>query len=138
MQDDLLALTLRGADGDDKLVGSNFDDTIFGGNGSDTFSGNAGFDQFFDSSTADSGDIDQLVERQDVDMTLTGNYFVAGRILGDDGGTFHKGNRAEDITKPAENPDFPVPFLNPLQDRGDHYAATYDDPARGRKSLRAG
>ncbi|MFT5527599.1 MAG: Ca2+-binding RTX toxin-like protein, partial [Pirellulaceae bacterium] len=121
---DLIAITLDAAAGDDVLVGSNYDDLLKGGIGSDTFTGNAGRDSFEDSSPA--GDTDTLIESQDLDMTLTGSTFFAGKIVGDDPTflrAFAKGSAAAEDPKAVVDPKFPAPVLTELQDTGDYYAA---------------
>ena len=56
-------------------------DTLVGGLGNDTVTGGAGVDRFLD-----AGGNDTLVEQRDWDLSLFGNYFVVGRIVGDNGG----------------------------------------------------
>uniref|UniRef100_UPI00356A9D5F LamG-like jellyroll fold domain-containing protein n=1 Tax=Stieleria sp. TaxID=2795976 RepID=UPI00356A9D5F len=118
---DFLAVDLIGEAGNDILSGTLFDDRIYGGTGSDTLSGNAGQDQFFDSST--SGDIDTLIERQNVDMTLTGNLLFAGKLRKKDGGPLvsqkEKYGLEGELDKQYES----------LNELADHYAASYLEPA---------
>ena len=119
---DLIALTLDGGTGDDQLIGSPFNDVLKSGAGSDTVTGGLGLDQFFDASTS-PGDIDTLLERQDLDMSLFDDTFVTGRILADDGvNAFRKGNPIAEDAVPLD-PEFPIPTVTKLQDTGDVYAS---------------
>ncbi|MCA9140821.1 MAG: hypothetical protein KDB00_28815, partial [Planctomycetales bacterium] len=121
---DVIAVDMIGGAGDDRLLGTPFNDRLFGGVGSDTFSGGAGIDEFHDSSTA-ADDIDTLIERQNVDMTLTGNFFFAGQLRGDDGGPL--------VPQTTNNSTslFPVEQYETLVDRGDRYSAGYLEPSLG-------
>ena len=76
---DLVAIKLIGGDGNDRLIGTPFNDVLDSGTGSDTVTGGAGLDEFFDASTLGT-DIDTLIETQDLDMALFGNYFITGSI----------------------------------------------------------
>ena len=60
---DLLAITLDGGAGNDRLIGSDFDDTLDGGLGDDEITGGAGVDTFID-----AGGNDTLIEERDWDM----------------------------------------------------------------------
>ena len=82
---DLVALVLRGGDGNDRLIGSPFADMLDGGNGSDTYTGGAGVDTFVDGGPAT--DNDTLVETNDADVGLYGNLFLVGTLFADDGVT---------------------------------------------------
>ena len=75
----LVNVQLVGGDGNDRLIGTPFNDVLDSGTGSDTVTGGAGLDQFFDASTLVT-DVDTLIETQDLDMALFGNYFVTGSI----------------------------------------------------------
>ena len=119
---DPIAMNFIGGGDDDRLIGSHYDDTLDSGLGDDTVSGNAGTDVFID-----AGGIDTLAESQDLDMSLFDDTFVAGKILGDDGSVFTKGNSAEDEDKLPLDPLFPAPFITELNDTGDVYASTYTD-----------
>ncbi len=70
---DLVALTLMGGAGDDRLIGSPFNDVIDGGTSDaqgDTLTGGLGYDIFrSENATA----VDTLVETQNTDMGLYGN-----------------------------------------------------------------
>ena len=79
---DRVALKLVGGLGNDTLVGSPFNDVLDGGLGDDTYTGGLGLDTF-----VDAGGSDTLVELQNNDMSLFGDTFVAGTIVGDDGVT---------------------------------------------------
>ena len=78
---DLVIVKLVGGTGNDTLIGSPFNDILDSGTGSDTVTGGLGLDTFFDASTALSGDVDTLVETQDLDMSLFEDYFITGRIV---------------------------------------------------------
>ena len=91
VDDNLIAVHLKGDDGFDQIVGSQFDDVIDGGMGDDELTGAKGVDVFLD-----SGGNDTLVETFDEDISLFGDTFIVGTILGDGGGTFNK------FTKVAE------------------------------------
>ena len=82
---DLLALRLFGENQNDTIVGSPFSDLIDGGTGDDTLTGGSGVDVFQDSSGEDT-----LKEVFDQDISLFGDTFVVGSVLGDGGGTFNK------------------------------------------------
>ncbi len=90
MSADQLALTLRGGDDDDTLVGSSFDDILDSGTGNDTVTGGLGRDTF-----TDAGGIDTLVESFAAgDFGLYNNLFVVGLVVGTD---FGVGSVAEDL-----------------------------------------
>ncbi|MGB8167836.1 MAG: calcium-binding protein, partial [Chthoniobacteraceae bacterium] len=78
--EDKAVLKLMAGNGDDELIGSPFDDTLDGGsdNGNDRFTGGMGHDTFID----EGGD-DTLIERQNADFGLFGNYLVIGKVVGD-------------------------------------------------------
>ena len=81
---DLVALTITGGTGNDRLIGSPFADVIDGGTGTDTLTGGLGLDVFrSENPTA----IDILVETQNVDMGLYGNTFITGVALANTGST---------------------------------------------------
>src|SRR6185369_16901791 len=79
--ENLIALQFKGEAGNDHLVGSLWSDVLDGGLGDDKFRGSNGVDAFFD-----AGGNDTLDEQFDLDMSLFGNTFVAGTIIGDSGG----------------------------------------------------
>ncbi|MCH5376769.1 MAG: hypothetical protein JJ992_22615, partial [Planctomycetes bacterium] len=117
---DLFAMHFIAGEGNDRLIGSYFDDILDGGFGDDTYTGHAGTDVFID-----AGGNDTLVEDQDIDMSLFGDKFVAGMIVGDSG----TGSLFDGLTLPAESNEFQGETeLLMLTDRGDVYAATYVDP----------
>ncbi|MCH5375051.1 MAG: hypothetical protein JJ992_13835, partial [Planctomycetes bacterium] len=93
VDDNLIALRLVAGDDNDRIVGSVFSDVLDGGLGDDIFTGNAGVDFFFD----DGGD-DTLQETFDQDMSLFGDTFVVGTILGDSGGVFQKFSKTAEQT----------------------------------------
>ena len=69
--------------------------------------GNAGMDTFRDGSLAGSGDIDVLVENQDLDMGLFGDIFITGTLLGDTGATpFSQATGRADATR--GRPELPL------------------------------
>ncbi|MDA8974505.1 PA14 domain-containing protein, partial [Akkermansiaceae bacterium] len=86
---DLLALSLAGGAGNDRLIGSSFDDVLDSGLGNDDVTGGPGVDTFID-----AGGVDTLIETRDWDMSLFGGHFVVGKIAGDSGGEFYKTNQA--------------------------------------------
>ena len=81
---DLVALTLFGGAGNDRLIGSPFNDVIDGGTGSDTLTGGLGLDTFQSENTSA---LDTLVETQNVDLGLYGNTFITGVVLANSGST---------------------------------------------------
>ncbi len=72
------ALTLIGGEGNDEIVGSPFDDVLNSGSGNDRVTGGQGRDTFLD-----AGGDDTLVEQQDADIGIFGNYLVIGKVVGD-------------------------------------------------------
>ncbi|MEI6724103.1 MAG: hypothetical protein WCO67_25355, partial [Betaproteobacteria bacterium] len=92
---DLMALHFIGGGGADQLTGSAYADVLDGGLGDDTFRGYTGVDLFYD-----AGGSDTLFEVFDKDMSLYGNTFVAGQIVGDTGGTF---SRQSKVAEQAAN-----------------------------------
>ncbi|MBI4323853.1 MAG: calcium-binding protein [Chloroflexi bacterium] len=117
-----LALTLKSGAGRDIVIGSPYNDVIDSGTGSDTVTGGPGVDVFLDASG--SADTDTLVELLNRDMSLFNNYFVSGKILADNGGTFFKADHiVEQGTAPADAM-FPAPIVNPLTDRADVYRSS--------------
>ncbi|NBO94010.1 MAG: hypothetical protein EBV06_17140, partial [Planctomycetia bacterium] len=89
--------------------------------GDDEITGGAGVDTFID-----AGGNDTLIEERDWDMSLFGNYFVVGKILGDDGGEFYKtsfvdanGQTIDPFTVDFEGD--PDPQMPGLRDTGDRY-----------------
>ena len=82
---DLVALTITGGSGDDRLIGSPFADVIKGGTGNDTMTGGPGLDQFFSDNVAGDGTTTTLVESMNTDLALYGNTFVSGTALNDAG-----------------------------------------------------
>ena len=84
---DLVALTLMGGAGDDRLIGSPFNDVIDGGTSDaqgDTLTGGLGYDIF---RSGNATAVDTLVETQNTDMGLYGNLFVTGVALANNGTT---------------------------------------------------
>ncbi len=77
VQENLISLYLQGEAGNDRLVGSVFSDVLDGGLDDDTLRGSFGVDLFYD-----AGGDDTLDENFDLDMSLFGNKFVAGRVIG--------------------------------------------------------
>ena len=87
---DLVALTLMGGAGDDRLIGSPFNDVIDGGTSDaqgDTLTGGFGLDVFRSENTTA---VDTLIETQDTDMGLYGNTFITGNALANDGHTAYE------------------------------------------------
>ena len=90
---ELIALHLKGDTGNDVLRGSVWADVLDGGLGDDTFTGSNGVDLFYD-----AGGNDKLDETFNQDLSLFGNLFVVGKIVGDDGGEFGKQSKLEEQT----------------------------------------
>ncbi|MDP2955928.1 MAG: hypothetical protein Q8N53_05880, partial [Longimicrobiales bacterium] len=124
VRQDLAAMEFYGETGSDTLIGTPYNDLLDSGLGTDTVTGGAGTDTFLD-----AGGVDTLVEYQDVDMSLFNNYFFAGKIVGDSGGTFFKADPVADQGQVVKA-EWPAPVETVLTDTGDHYAATYTDPFR--------
>ena len=91
---DELKVTLKGQNGSDHLYGTPYDDALDGGLGSDFFTGGTGTDTFDDASAAGGGDIDTLVETNDLDMGLYDDLFVVGHVSGTD---WQTGATVEDL-----------------------------------------
>jgi len=109
---DLIAVELKGGAGNDTLIGTPFNDVLDGGLGDDVFTGGLGLDVF-----QDAGGNNTLVETQETDMSLFGNYFVTGTILGSNGGSYIKGALVgEDVLRNAIAQESPT------------YAFTQTDP----------
>lgn len=85
MEENLIALHLKGEAANDQVFGSIYSDVIDGGSGDDRLRGSFGVDLFYDESGNDT-----LDEAFDSDMSLFGNTFIAGRIVADNEGTFSK------------------------------------------------
>ncbi|HMC69873.1 MAG TPA: calcium-binding protein, partial [Mycobacteriales bacterium] len=83
---DLVAVQISTAGGNDRLIGSPYADFLDSGLGNDTVTGGAGLDTF-----ADAGGNDTLVEQFDSDMALFDSTFVVGTVLADNGGPFGTG-----------------------------------------------
>ena len=77
---DWAALTLKGGDDNDRVIGSQFVDVIDTGAGDDKATGGESFDTFIDASGADI-----FVERFDKDMGLFDDKFLAGQLLNSSG-----------------------------------------------------
>ncbi len=115
---DLMALSFIAGTGADTLVGSAFDDVLDSGLGDDTVTGNAGVDTFFD-----AGGYNTLVETRDHDISLFDDTLVVGQMLGDDGGTFHKGEITKEIDHSKSGVNFDIDEFDLVKDWGDDYAA---------------
>ena len=114
---DLVALELRGGEGNDRLIGSPFADHLDSGLGDDIVTGGTGLDTF-----ADAGGTDTLMETQDDDMSLYEDTFVVGALLAENGSPFaNTGFKTEaqliDEFRTLDNPNLRT------TDNGDRYAA---------------
>ena len=124
MYPDLVAVTLIGGEGNDRLIGTPFDDVLDSGLGDDTVTGGQGRDVF-----VDAGGFDTLVECLDADMSIFDDAFIVGSLLGSDGFPFSpaevQGESALEEQIRGNYPDFS------LADAGDRYAvgATLEDLA---------
>ena len=112
---DLVALTLMGGAGDDRLIGSPFNDVIDGGTSDaqgDTLTGGLGYDIFRSGNTTA---VDTLVETQNTDMGLYGNTLRHRRrareqrhdsVRDGRGRLRHRGRAREDLAPSECAPDY--------------------------------
>ena len=107
---DLVALTIEGGAGNDRLIGSPFNDVIDGGTGTDTMTGGLGLDTFKSENTTA---IDTLIETQNTDLGLFGNTFITGVALADNGVTPYATNAGtyeteDQLASDMQNEDNPT------------------------------
>ena len=97
---DVIALTLSGGNGNNRLIGSPYDDVLAGGTGNDVMTGGLGLDRF-----SDTGGVNTLIEQATYrtgsgvvsgDVGLYNNLFVVGVVAGS-GVDFSAGAVAEDL-----------------------------------------
>ncbi|MHC4427545.1 MAG: beta strand repeat-containing protein, partial [Planctomycetota bacterium] len=96
---DLIAIEIRGNEGDDTLVGTPFNDVFDGGTGSDTVTGGEGKDTFRDTGDGVDNDddglvdeagedgVDTLLEAFNKDVGLFNSHFLVGELWQNTGTT---------------------------------------------------
>jgi hypothetical protein len=125
---DMIALQLISGGGSSDtasatLIGGPFNEVLQGGYGADTFIGGGGLDTFIDPTSNNT-----LIETHNRDMSLFGNDFISGRILGSNGGAYSTSGPPGTGTAGGVEGALagllsasPLPNFTP-QNLGDHYA----------------
>ncbi len=114
---DLIAVSLIAGAGNSMLIGGPYNETLEGGQGSDTFVGGGALDTFISPTSTNT-----LIQTHDSDMSLFGNKYVIGSILGTNGGAYSTTMPPSESSLDGVLMASPLPNLVP-NNLADHYAS---------------